>query len=338
MKHWLRVFRAQTAPATVYAITLPYIIAGGDYNYIPLLVLIGTIIHFASFGHNSVMDYWWDLNDPNKKHHPLESGIISLDKAHVVVHSLMVVSAILSIILTLFISPAPSIALSMLLLYVIFGHAYNDGLDKVTSLSFIPISLCFTFAGLWGWFLATREVNTTTFLIALWAFLTILYQIGWEGNLKDIFNPSETKNMLKRLGVTYTQLNGNFYAFKLSKSLNYAFMIIRAVGVLVIVPIILVLNYDGSIQWYLSLIAYLFTDLVEIYYLFKLHADIMCKPMSRDTLLEYFGVLESFVFFNLMTVIILFNPVLFVLLFLYGMGWFIVMNKWLWGSRFGPRV
>jgi hypothetical protein len=61
MRDWLRLFRAQTGLATYFGFSVPYLIAGGDPLIAVALLPVGLLMHYASFGHNSVMDYWHDI-------------------------------------------------------------------------------------------------------------------------------------------------------------------------------------------------------------------------------------------------------------------------------------
>ncbi|NPA98513.1 MAG: UbiA family prenyltransferase [Crenarchaeota archaeon] len=350
IRAWLQLFRAQSAPATVLSILLPYLLGGGrDPLVIIAIIVIGTLLHWFSFGHNSLMDYWYDREDPNKKHHPLEAGTIRFEHAHQVIHYGMVAVTIALIILTLFVSPAKYLALAFLILYCVWGHAYNDGLDKNTSHSWISISACFTSLALYGWFLATDTINIITILIALWAFLTIFYQIAWEGNLKDLWNPAEKHNLLRRIGVKLklaeeTKINDKIvylvWRLEIPKWFERLMYVIRLYVNTIIVAILSVL-YGFSLTSTNNvsfLIVFLFMTALKTYAIWGLHNTVK-KPFRRKDLLEWFGKAEAFEFYHFATLLFLLGlGWLCLLLLIYGIGYFVLMNKLLWGSKFGPRV
>jgi len=339
---WFRVFRAQTAPATVYTIAIPYLLAGGDPVYLLALVPLGILLHLFTFGHNSVMDYWYDIKDPNKQHHPIVRGDISLSKAHAVIHNGLAIVTILFIAVTLILSPIPDLALAMLTLYLIFGHAYNDGLDKNVIHSWGSISMCFTFLALYGWFLGTKVYDIRTNLIMLWAFLTIFYQIAWEGNLKDLWNPAESLNMLKSMGFKVKDLGDGEYrivgpTMTINAMSNFMFLI-RGVVNTIIVLLLAWFYVNDPIIYSAYVIAYMVVSAFYVKMLMKLHNMIRIK-FRRQDMLEMFGKLEATEFWRFMTILLL-TPLwwLYPILFAYGLLWFVGMNKMLWASRFGPRV
>lgn len=336
---WLQLFRAQTAPATVFTILVPYLLAGGrDPLVIILIIILGTVMHYFSFGHNSVMDYWYDIHDPNKQHHPLIKGIISFESANKVIHYGLSITLLLAVLFTIYVSPVPAIALFFLMSYVAFGHAYNDGLDKNTSHSWISISLCFTSLTLYGWFLGTSSFNIITLLVALWAFLTIFYQIAWEGNLKDLWNPAEKHNLLRRIGITIW--DGRIvYVRPGAYRLSFAMLSLRIFVnpiIILLMALFLIVTYSPTIlDQILFAVVFLTLTVLESIFVYRIHV----VREDRYMLLEYFGKAEAIVFFQFMTLLYLVGlGYMFIILVLYGIVYFVLMNKFLWGSRFGPKV
>jgi len=324
------LFRAQTGFATYYTIVIPYLLAGGNYVTSLLLIPPALILHYATFGHNSVMDYWYDVKDIHKQHHPLVSGVLRLSEAHKAIHSMLVVIFTVFVLVTLLTSPRAELALTFLLGYAVFGHAYNDGLDKNTAHSWIPISLCFTCLGIYGWFLASSNVTLPLLLLSVVMFTSIFYQIAFEGNLKDICVENTLLNRLARevvckyeggrtkikyLGVTFGWLR-----VFVDTGIILSTIVFVGGGI----PAIVILLVLTSIQT--SLISGL-TSKVRV-------------GIDRDEMLEYFGRVEALQFFRMMTVIIrdVTSLIMYVVLVTLGVCYFILMNKVLWGSRWGPKV
>lgn len=324
----MQVFRAQTAPATVYTLTIPYLLSGGsDLLVFLLLFAVGHILHFFSFGHNSIMDYWHDLKDPSKQHHPLVSGKIKLETAHRVIHTGLALTALILIIIVFIFSRNPVLPLLSLMLYLVFGHAYNDGLDHSIKHSWIPISLCFTFLSGVGW-LMVSEINTAFILLLLWAFFTVFYQIAFEGNLKDLWNQSEIHNPLRKYAEYIYNPPYPPYLSKIDTKISLFFFLIRyAVNTSILILLSVELKVVSIV---VGIMLAVFT-VIELDALTTLHFK---KHVSRDELLKNMGIAEAFEFFRLISLLgLIAIPII-----IYGLTWFILMNKLLWGTRFGPRV
>ncbi|MEM1866047.1 MAG: UbiA family prenyltransferase [Ignisphaera sp.] len=316
---WLRLFRAQTAPATVMCLLVPYLLAGGRNiaDFVVLFVL-SHLLHFFSFGHNSVMDYWLDIHDPSKKHHPLVSGKIGLRDAHKVIHYGGCLTAFLIALYSVYKNP---LSLAPFLMYVVFGHAYNDGLDHLTTHSWISISLCFTSLSMYGYILV-KGFTVDLLLIALWSFLTIFYQIAFEGNYKDLWNPLEEHNLLRRY-----QLSSNPPTIRGDVALMFFF--VRSV-LNTAVLIVLALTVLREKLFLLLLILLTFFEVMFTYKLYKYSTT----GRRREDVLDLFGKAEAIEFFRIASL-----TEIYALFFIaYGLMYYVLMNKLLWGTSFGPRV
>jgi 4-hydroxybenzoate polyprenyltransferase len=325
LKDYFQLFRAHTAPATVLALLTPYLIAGGsNLTIILILFILGHFVHYFSFGHNSLMDYWIDRNDPSKSHHPLPSGRIKFEEAtKVILYGQSVTSILLSLVILLY-SMNPALSLLFLLIYIVFGHAYNDGLDHRSVHSWFPISACYA-----GFVLVTytfvRGLDFIGVLISLWAFLSEVYDIGLLGNVKDLWNPFEVYNPLRK----YTT-----YALRvpicMRKGIVVFFWVLRGVITTIILYVALyLLNLPLS-----NLILLTILTVVELYAITKT-CRILVEVMDRNELLPLFGLSEAFEFFRFTCL----APASWTLiLMVYGLAYFTSFNKLLWGTRLGPRV
>ena len=66
-RDYLQLFRAQTAPATILLILTPYLTNATLFSLETATIFIfALLIHWVSFGHNSLMDtaMGYDLKDP----------------------------------------------------------------------------------------------------------------------------------------------------------------------------------------------------------------------------------------------------------------------------------
>jgi len=203
LRAWLQLFRAQTASATICLVMLPYLMNANLFTFESLL-LFGycILVHWISFGHNSLMDtaMGYDQRDPSKKHHPLITGTISLSTAHNVIHWSLCGLAVVAILISLYFSYNPLAAIICIFLWFVFGYSYNSGLDKECTLSFLPISICFTAMGAWGYFLSHHSIGLIGWVLLSYFFFTILFQISWSGHLKEL-ELRERSNILTRMGA-----------------------------------------------------------------------------------------------------------------------------------------
>lgn len=297
IRDYLQLFRAHTGMATVYTLLIPYLFVGGRVFAIPLFVL-GLITHYASFGHNSVSDYYHDLQDENKKHHPLITGRIKYSNAVAVVFYMQMIAGIGLAVIALL---AHSIlSLVFLVIYVVAGHAYNDGLDHQTIHSFIPISIAFSSLTLYSYFLDGTNVREAILFFIL-AFLLITYQIAYEGNKKDQGHE-----------VNYYSLYGGKMWFET------LFFVMRVVGdtvlLLMIAPTYLVIAFTP----------------IEIYLVVMSQ-----KERDHTKMLKYFGLTEAVEFFR---VVSLLNILLAIPLIVVGLAYFMIFNKLLWSDHLLPKV
>jgi len=243
---------------------------------------------------------------------------------------MVVVAGALWLLAALYVSPVPHLAVSALLLYSLLGHAYNDGLDKHTIHSWAPISLCFTALAAFGWFLASPRIDVLFILLLTVAFSSIFYQIAFEGNLKDV---CIEENLLTRLAEEVSCLSTpaketiiryrgpKFWwlriLFDTSVLITMVVLERSVVPLLIVVPLTILQA---------TLIAVMNRGLSE--------------GIDRNKLLEYFGLVEAIQFFRLLGLVAtdLWRLALCVSLIAMGASYFHLMNRWLWGSRWGPRV
>jgi hypothetical protein len=335
LRDWLQLFRAHTAPATVLAFVTPYLIAGGrDITVAIILFVVGHFIHYFSFGHNSLMDYWVDKEDPSKAHHPLPSGRISLEDATRVVLYGQIITYIIVMLLCIQYSANPVLSLFFLGIYFVFGNGYNDGLDHRTVHSWFPISACYA-----GFVLITytfvRGLDTIAALIALWAFISEVYDIALLGNVKDLWNPAETLNPLRKYVITkytiYENGTEHVISITLSRGVLTFFWFLR--GVVASFILFTMAELLG-----LPLVNYVLLVLLTALELFAITAifkGLATGSSTRGDLLALFGLSEATEFFRFTCLVPAWMAGL---LIVYGLTYFISFNKLLWGTRLAPRV
>jgi len=225
IREWLQIGRAQTYPADWLLVIVPFLHGRSDIGQAVALSIIMWFAHLLTFGHNSLLDAVCiteigkpppDFLDKHKKHFPLIKGTISIHDAKLVILSGLPLLGIIMALFTLYFASNPALAMTSLCMYWAFGIAYNEGLSKETPLSFIPITVCFSALAAWGWFLGHAQLGTLGLLYILNACFIQLFQIGWEGNLKELpmAGKVERKNWLNVLGARIVR--GKFYPGKAS--------------------------------------------------------------------------------------------------------------------------
>jgi len=322
-RDWLRLFRSQTAPATILLILVPYLTNASLFSLGALMIgLFALFTHWISFGHNSLMDtaMGYDLKDPSKAHHPLVTGRISLTAAHNVIHWGLSGLCVLAILISLNFSPNPILAIISIFLWWVFGYAYNSGLSKESLLSFLPIAICFTAMGAWGWFLSHSSLDRLGWLLLGYFFATILFQISWSGHLKEL-ELKERSNILVKMGAKIE------HGFFLPGGATFYGLFIKLVNIPILGSLILSENITISRSIWLALIVTL-----SCYLLVKL---VLPRRYIREKELRNMSVMEILTIFTPIPLVLPWLES--IILMLFGVAYFFLMNKLLWGVEY-PRV
>lgn len=213
VRPWLRLFRAQTAPATVLIMLVPYLAGASFLSWSTLaLAVYGLLLHWWTFGDNSLMDaaMGYDKKDPSKAHHPLLTEdwdeSISLHDAHNVIHWGLAVLLTIGGVGSIAWAASPALATLCLLVYVAFGYSYNCGLSKESIQGWLPISVCFASLAGFGWFLSHQGAGWMGWAFLCYVFVTEVFEISYEGNLKElpVAGRVERDNLLRRMGAKVT--------------------------------------------------------------------------------------------------------------------------------------
>ncbi len=326
--NWLRIFRAQTAAAVFMLVMIPYLLAGGGlFTWNTLVLALWSILaHHMAFGHNTIMDtlMGWDIMDQNKLHHPLVANIIKKETALKVISIGIVISTFIAILLVRYSNGNQFYAMSFLTLFLIGGMIYNSGISKVSFWDVIPISLCFTSLSLFSYFLVAKEFNELIILIALYIILLQWFEIGVEGEIKDIELKNEI-NLLTKLG---TKFDGN--TFNMGKSIIYPWGL-KLAGLAVGGYIVYKFTFNITTVILFALFAFL-----AIYFCFELTKKRIWnrKKAIIDMALE--EIITIFLLPLILIPIIGSKEVIIILVF--AIVYFVGMNSLLWKTRFAPRV
>jgi len=164
-------------------------------------------------------------------------------------------------------------------------------------------------------------------LVALWAFLFNVYDIGLIGNAKDLWNPVEKHNLLKRW--TFFDEHGNVMG--VAKRIVWIFWVLRGVVSTAIAYVMLWLVIPNILN--LALLTVL--TVVELYLTVSTCRVLTRGPVMRGKLLSLAGASEAVEFFRIASLTAMPWPFVFMT---YGMIYFVLLNKLLWGTRLAPRV
>ena len=330
------LFRSQTAPATVILAMIGFLVGGGQFfSLFGLLLFVFLILlHWFIFGNNSLMDACivprigelsYDAQDKGKKHHPLITGKIELSIAHKVIYTGLVFLSCAAIILSFGGSGDTALSLAFFLVFVVTGFAYNCGLSKVTVWKFLPIATCFTALCGYAYFIMADSINNLFMLVLIYIFLTEIFEVGVEGEQKEIETANEV-NLLRFLG---TKIYGNkiFMSFS-SKIVSWCIKLSSlAVGLCILITV--GPNFLSSFLFSLFAVS-------VIYFSAKIIHD---TEWGRDKKLRYYGLTEICTIYILPGILI---PVIGLLeavtLMLFGVVYFIILNKINWGTFFAPKV
>jgi 4-hydroxybenzoate polyprenyltransferase len=321
IKDYLRMFRAQTAPATILLILVPYLTIASLFSLEALTIgLFALFAHWISFGHNSLMDTAYDVKDPSKQHHPLVAGRISIHAAHNVIHWSLCGLAVAATILSLTVSPNPFMALTSVFLWFVFGCSYNSGLSKECLLGFLPISICFTAMGAWGWFLSHSSLNTTGWLYLGYIFFLILFQIAYEGHLKEL-EIKERSNILVKMGAS---VNGQ-KRFAPGKSWIFAWLI---KGFNLFFGALLLLENFNTVRLMIFV-------LLSLAIFHRLHQLTKPRLYIRNKELLSMSIMEILTIYLAPWLIL--DPITTIILEVIGVAYFFGINKAIWATPY-PAV
>ena len=327
VRDWLQVFRAQTAPATIILVLVPYLLGGGNlFTFDGLFIgILAMLFHWFTFGHNSLMDTvsGYDIKDKQKTHHALIRGTISLESAHRVIHTGLFILTLAGIYLALKGNGNPALAIAWFAIFITAGHAYNDGLSKVTIWSFVPITICFTAFAIYGFYISATEMTNLMFCVAVYFALVWVFLSSFSGDLKEI--AEDEANLLRYMGA---RIRNN--RLELGKAKYYGWLVklmTLGVGGYIIVQIGFNL---------LSIALFTLLAALVIYFCYELTKD---RIWDRNKSLVHMSVLEIATIYIMPAILIpIIGLTAAATLMLFGIAYFAFFNTIIWGTILRPQV
>ncbi len=316
MRAYLQLFRIHTASLTIPAVVIGYLLATHTPSplYIFLISIYALLFHAFGFLWNNIFDYPYDKEDVYKQHFPLVSGAVNYTQAKKIAIS----GTIVSFIYGFYLFHNNLITILFLILSIFFGFMYNI-FNKKYMHSVIYISLSFMFLSITP-FTNFHTINHTILIYALFGFLTMVFQNGISGFIKDMH-----VNQINTLTYMGTYINNDELHVS-SLTMFYAYVIrfsIMLSGILLCTTSA-TLSMFGAIQTMIIVLT------------FKLLQE---GKYNRDHRLKLMSLIEVLNYYSLAIIMIDYTTVYWVaFLLLFPITYFVIMNKITWGTMIHPKV
>ncbi len=318
---WLRFARPHTSCLTWGVALLAVAVSGVNIFSLTGLMffLFALLFHIVGFCDNNLCDYEFDKLDPNKAHFPLVKGTVSFGSGDLFVKCGLVLLVIFAVMITNHL-----VALVPLTVGIIAGLVYNRW-SKRTHLNGMFISTCFAAVPAFIFVAITGELNYISWLVILFVFLQVYFQITVSGCLKEI-QQSKEKNILRLLGATVKDTrNGLFSKFNPGLSRVYA-LILKLIGLMVALAI-------ASVD--ITIIPFMLFIIVTCVVTMRMMS---AGTWDRDKKLRQMSIIEIFTY---VTLVLAVYPILggtaTVFLIVAPIAWFLILNRVLWGVLY-PKV
>lgn len=309
----LQLYRAHSAPGPVLLMVAGYLaVAEPSLMRVGGVAMLGVLAHLTGFGHNTLMDREVDAEDENKRHHPLHDGRLGFLEGLYAVNVLQVVALSLAV----YMAWGNAVALVALLMYVVMGHAYNDGAFSSRSLvSWLPIST--SFAALVAF--AMYYAGSVDWWLVGYVFVMIWIQTDLESKQKDITTTEPT--MIRMMGARVG--NGRFHP-------GWSWVYTGCLQVLQALFLVLVLLRGYSPEGLIAVVV------VIAGLLYTYTRQVLPRTYDHEQDLQHIGFHEVFAVFGPLFVV---APLPWATgLALGGLAWYLCMNRFLWGAWTVPRT
>lgn len=338
-KIWLKFIRIHTACLTMSGCLLGvYFAIGADISKLPIYLLFAIfalLFHASGFGMNNVMDYKWDVVDPNKKHFPLVTGEIDLKTANKFIWILTAFAAGYGFVLC----NGRILAIAAMTLGFTWSIAYNYANKIYPRISPILIAGGFTAMPFIGYFSFTYDYNTGFALLVKYSVVLLLYQIAVEGFAKDFLVPQ--KNLLIDLGAKVGKdgiLRWSFTARLFAWKLH----------IFKIVLITWMFYYFGHF-WYCFIdiggycwVGFLsdrgpavFFIIIVTYFVWQMTRD---QQFNNAKIVQQASWIEVFSYWAMVAAIFSVLDLLWWLFIFSPFIWFVIINKLTWSTTTAPKV
>jgi len=337
LRDWLQLFRAHTAPLEVIIAGAGAALACGTVFDIKVLLfaIMGWLYHSFGYGMNSVEDYvqGFDRNDIHKKHHPHQRGAISVRTARAVVYT----GLFLLFIYTLIISSFRPICILLTFIVLIGGVVYNLYGKRMNS-KVIPIAFAHSLLFPLGFFgsegssildegieeIIEEDIALVVLLCTIFLLFQISYQIFISGDLKDIGLPE--KQPLLNFGV---RIKDGF--FHISWGGTLFSLMLKTLNLLLLFPILYLCSSSPA--------AVLAVVVLSLLILVMERRLMEPRPWDHHTTTRDMAIMEVLTLFAMVFAIT--GRIGWWGAFIFiggGISYFVLLNKYLWGTLLRPAV
>jgi 4-hydroxybenzoate polyprenyltransferase len=327
VRDWLQLFRSHTSPLEMLIAGTGAALASGtvwSWNVL-LFVLFGWLYHNAGYGHNSVEDFirGYDKDDPHKSHHPLQRGAIDPRTARTVTLVMIASSFVFGMVIAGF----DPVAIAILAVLTGSGFVYNI-FGKRMGVKFLPIAIAHSLLLPFAFFGSGGGGGTDLLVVGTLTaclILQIVYQIMIEGDLKDI-----DMNEASFLGDLGVRASGGRYS--VSGTASLASFSLKGISIMGLMTALVIQN--GGAADFLLMVA------------LSSAVIILDRSLMRGGIYDHTRVLRTMALMEVSTTFALaaaISPsaggVLPVMsLMAIGILYFVLMNRFLWGTGLVPKV
>jgi 4-hydroxybenzoate polyprenyltransferase len=325
---WSRFTRAHTAILEAPLPVVGYVLATGELFTIQILpwLVFGMLYHYVGYGMNSYTDWknGFDKDDPEKQHHPLNTGQITETQAKVFTYGGLVFLGLISIIVTNF-SPTAIVILAVM---VISGSIYNY-YGKVTVLKPLPISTAHTLVFVLPYVYLSDNLGVVFYVMVGAYFIHHYFQIGVSGDIKDI--REDEANVVKYLGSELKETEYGDIILDTGRTVQVAAYTLSALQITLVLIAMLLLNTNF----------YGVTLMVGFSIWMMYEADATMRPglYGRDSRIQHMSRKEIAGYMMChVSVYSVVGPEGTALIFAFMLAYLFSVSKFTWGNWLKPDV
>lgn len=206
IKAWSQFTRAHTAVLEAPLPVVAYVLATGNLFTVDVLpwLGLGMLYHYVGYGMNSWTDWrnGYDKDDPEKQHHPLNTGEITGEQAKT-----FTIAGLLAVfVYSLVLGRLSLVSVGFVVTILFTGSLYNL-FGKSITIKALPISISHTAVFVFPYLQLSSSLDFGFLFLATAYFLHHYFQIGISGDVKDVCE--DEANLITALGgkVEYTKFN-----------------------------------------------------------------------------------------------------------------------------------
>jgi len=235
LRAWLVLFRGHTAILEAPIAALGAALSIGTFwsPEVALWGLFGVIYHYAGYGMNSYLDWanGYDKEDPNKSHHPLNTGEISPSACKKVVYGLYGIMILYAIVL-LGINLAGFVVLASI---IVTSMTYN-AIGKEIEHKYLLVAYSHTAVFILAYFSYEQTYGFIVWFGVVAYFVHHVFQILVSGDVKDA--EQDESGIIKDMGMDVTETDCGKKILEVSPRVVVASYIISIIESVIVLGIL----------------------------------------------------------------------------------------------------